>query len=93
MAELRQGRGGDRTPNPPRITWIRAGDRYPELADDLDHFIALDGEEEVGVVKLVLSPAGSEWMWSMLLTQGEVHKPRPRPKLNALRSRVRNRTR
>jgi len=27
-----------------------------------------DGEEEVGVVKLVPAPAGSEWMWSMLLT-------------------------
>ena len=38
MSELRQGRGGDRT-NPPRITWIRAGDRYPELADELDHFL------------------------------------------------------
>ena len=28
----------------PRITWIRAGDRYPDLKHDLDHFIALDGE-------------------------------------------------
>ena len=27
-----------------RITWIRAGDRYPDLKDDLDHFLALDGE-------------------------------------------------
>jgi len=25
-----------------RITWIRAGDRYPDLKDDLDNFLALD---------------------------------------------------
>ena len=28
----------------PRITWIRAGDRYPDLKHDLDNFLALDGE-------------------------------------------------
>ena len=28
----------------PRITWIRAGDRYPELADDPDYFLALDAD-------------------------------------------------
>src|ERR1044072_6667506 len=28
--------------------WVRAGDRYPELADDLDYFIALDDEGEGG---------------------------------------------
>ena len=38
-----------------RITWIRAGDRYPDLKHDLDNFIALDGETEIGVVKC---PAG-----------------------------------
>jgi len=54
--------------NPPRLTFVRAGDRYPDLKDEPDDFIALDGEEEVGVVKLVPAPAGAEWMWSMLLT-------------------------
>ena len=34
-----------------RLVWMRAVDRDPDLEDDLDHFIALDGEEEVGVVK------------------------------------------
>ena len=51
-----------------RLTWVRAVDRYPDLEDDLDHFIALDGEVEVGVVKLMPAPAGEEWMWSMWLT-------------------------
>ena len=51
------------------VTWVRAGDRYPDLKDDLDHFIALDGEVEVGIVKFLPTgiDAGS-WMWSMLLT-------------------------
>ena len=51
-----------------RVTWVRAGDRDPDLKDDLDHFIALDGEVEVGVVKFMAAgiDAGS-WMWSMLL--------------------------
>jgi hypothetical protein len=51
-----------------RLTWVRAGERYPDLEDDPDHFIALDGKAEVGVVKLVPAPGGAEWMWSMLLT-------------------------
>src|SRR6476659_2867095 len=51
-----------------RLVWMRAVDRDPDLEDDLDHFIALDGEEEVGVVKLVPAPAGEEWMWSLRLT-------------------------
>jgi hypothetical protein len=53
----------------PRLTWIRAGDRYSDLRDDPDHFLALDADGEmIGVVKLVPSPAGKEWMWSMLAT-------------------------
>jgi len=54
--------------NPPRITWVRAGDRYPELADDLDHFIALDGENEVGLVKWVETGPDHGWLWSMRAT-------------------------
>jgi len=50
-----------------RITWVRAGERHPDLAGEPDHFIALDGETEVGVVKLVPAPAGAEWIWSMLV--------------------------
>ncbi len=52
--------------NSPRLTWVRETDRYPD-ATSLDSFIALDGEEEVGVVKLIPAPAGKGWMWSMLL--------------------------
>ena len=53
-----------------RLTWARVGDRYPDLAGTPDDFLALDGETEVGVVKLIpVGPADSgEWMWSMFLT-------------------------
>jgi len=52
-----------------RLTWVRVGDRYPDVAGTPDHFIALDGEVEIGVVKFMADgiDAGS-WMWSMLLT-------------------------
>ena len=52
-----------------RLRWVRETDRYPD-ATETDSFIALDGEAEVGVVKLIPAPAGSEWMlsWIMLLT-------------------------
>jgi hypothetical protein len=62
------------------VTWARAGDRYPDLKDDLDHFIALDGDTEVGIVRF--NPTGIDagsWMWSMLL----VH---PGPRFNRPRS-------
>jgi len=51
------------------VTWARAGDRYPDLKDEPDSFIALDGNIEVGIVKFVAASidAGS-CMWSMLLT-------------------------
>ena len=58
--------------NPPRLVWVRIGDLYPELKDQPDSFIALDGEDaetEVGVVELVeMGPDEGRWMWSMLLT-------------------------
>ena len=51
-----------------RLRWIRVGDRYAD-ATNLDSFIALNGEEEVGVVKRIdLGPEEGQWMWSMLLT-------------------------
>jgi len=50
-----------------RLTWVRASERYPDAAGT-DSFIALDGEVEVGVMKLVPAPAGAEWMWSLWLT-------------------------
>ena len=38
----------------PRITWIRAGDRYPDLKHDPDRFLALDETgAEIGLVKWV----------------------------------------
>ena len=51
-----------------RLTWVRSTDRYPD-ATATDSFIALNGEEEVGVVTFMAAgiDAGS-WMWSMLLT-------------------------
>ena len=51
------------------LTWVRIGDRYPDLAGEPDWFLALDGETEVGIVKFLPTgvDAGS-WMWSMLLT-------------------------
>ena len=53
----------------PTLTWIRVGEHYPDLAGELDSFLALDGETEVGIVKFLPTgvDAGS-WMWSMLLT-------------------------
>jgi hypothetical protein len=53
----------------PAVTWVRAGDRYPDLKGEPDSFIALDGETEIGIVKFIPTgiDAGS-WLWSMLLT-------------------------
>jgi hypothetical protein len=53
----------------PRLTWVRIGNRYPDLKHDPDRFVALDRGEEVGVVKLLGRgrDAGS-WYWSMWLT-------------------------
>ena len=52
-----------------RLTWARAGDRYP-VAGVPDDFLALDESgAEVGLVKLVaLGPDEGRWLWSMLLT-------------------------
>jgi hypothetical protein len=52
---------------PRRFSWVRTGDRYPDLVGTPDDFIAMDGETEVGVVKLVVSATEASWMWSMLL--------------------------
>ena len=51
----------------PRLHWIRAGDRYPDLKDETDDFIALAGETEVGVVKWIESGPDHGWVWSMTL--------------------------
>ena len=52
-----------------RLTWVRVGHLYPDLKGEPDHFIAMDGETEVGLVKLVvLGPDEGRWLWSMLLT-------------------------
>ena len=55
--------------SPSRLVWCRAGDRYPDLKGVPDYFLALDGEEEVGLVKRDLTggPDEGRWMWSMLL--------------------------
>jgi hypothetical protein len=39
---------------PPRtVRWARVADHYADLRGEADHFLALDGNVEVGVVKLV----------------------------------------
>ena len=55
--------------SPSRLVWCRAGDRYPDLKGVPDYFLALDGEEEVGLVRRALTggPDEGRWMWSMLL--------------------------
>jgi hypothetical protein len=51
-----------------RLTWARVSDRNPD-ATAPDSFIALNGEEEVGVVKRIeVGPDEGRWLWSMLLT-------------------------
>ena len=61
----------------PRITWIRAGDRYPDLKHDLDHFLALDGDEEIGVVKWIGLGPDCGWFWSMTLVHPGAPFKRP----------------
>ena len=40
--------------NAPRtVRWARVADHYADLRGEVDHFLALDGNVEVGVVKLV----------------------------------------
>ena len=65
-------------PDPPRLVWVRATDRYPD-ADPKNSFIAMDGEVEVGVVKLVaIGPDEGRWLWSMLFTHpGPLSGSRP----------------
>src|SRR4029079_14715119 len=51
---------------PRRLQWCRATDLYPHESGALDDFVALDGQTQVGVMKLMDdAPAGPEWMWSM----------------------------
>ena len=37
-----------------RVTWVRVGDRYPDFETERDHFLALDREFIVGVVRLIM---------------------------------------
>ncbi|MET0529584.1 MAG: hypothetical protein ABW003_14840 [Microvirga sp.] len=53
----------------PAVTWIRIGERHPDLAQERDYFLALDGEVQVGIVRLInFGPETGRWLWSMLLT-------------------------
>ena len=40
----------------PRLTWARVAEHYADLPGEADHFLALDGNVEVGVVKLAPAP-------------------------------------
>jgi hypothetical protein len=54
--------------DPPRLTWVWIGDRHPALNHDPDHFVALDGEAQIGIVRPVaVGPDCGSWMWSLLL--------------------------
>ena len=52
------------------VTWIRVGDRYPDLVEAArDHFLALADGEAVGIVRLVEGEGGLDserWTWSMV---------------------------
>ena len=50
------------------ITWARISDLYPDRPDELDLFLAHDGEIEVGGVRFIGSgvDAGS-WAWALNL--------------------------
>ena len=78
-------REGSRMPRP--VTWMRAGDRYPDLKAKRDHFLALDGEEIIGVVRLVdSSPRESRWLWSLVPVRRGRTFPRPRSGTTETRS-------
>jgi hypothetical protein len=51
------------------LTWLRVGARYRDLKGEPDHFLALDGSEEIGFVRLLGRgrDAGS-WYWQMWLS-------------------------
>ena len=55
-------------PTDPILTWCGIGERYPERADELDLFLALEGDVEVGGVRFIGSGvhAGS-WAWALKL--------------------------
>lgn len=73
---------------PPTLTWARAGDFDPDLAHDPDHFLAYDSETNIGVVKLVPSPAGAEWLWSLFLVHPGPAFNRPTNSLCATRGQA-----
>jgi hypothetical protein len=54
---------------PRKLSGCRIGDLYPDQRGVPDDFIALDGETQVGLVKLVPAPIGVQWMWSMTLVR------------------------
>ena len=63
------------------VTWIHAGDRYPYLKVEPDHFLALDeAGADIGVVRLVESgPEPCVWLWAMVRTRS-ARPPFPRPR-------------
>ena len=71
------------------ITWIRVSDHYPDLVTERDHFLALDGTEAVGIVRLVEGEGGPDserWRWSMVQVRPGQPFPHPRTGTGATRS-------
>ena len=60
------------------VTWIRIGDRYPDLKAEQDFFLALDDEVHIGTVRLILSgPGTGRWQWSLVQVRPGPAFPRP----------------
>ncbi len=62
----------------PTLTFVPASQRYPTLAGETDYFIALDGETQVGNVRLAdCGPEIGRWQWSLLPARPEPLFPWP----------------
>ena len=70
-----------------RVTWVRAGDCYPDLKAELNRFVALDeAGEPVGIVRFVESgPVCGRWLWSM--TKIRPGQPFPRQRTGTTETR------
>ena len=54
----------------PSPIFVPAGKRYPDLAAEKDYFIAIDGETQIGMVRLIEDgPETGRWQWGMYLVR------------------------
>ena len=60
------------------LTFVKAGARYSDLAAEKDYFIALDGEMQIGMVRLINDgPETGRWQWAMYFVHPEPLFPWP----------------